>query len=95
MATNFDKALYQAPVGMPDEDMEGIEIEIVDPEAVHIEGPGFEIDIEKGEDVEDFNANLVDELPGDELETLASDVQGGITNDLASRKACVDAYKEV
>lgn len=94
MATNFDKALYQAPVGMPDEDMEGIEIEIVDPEAVHIEGPGFEIDIEKDEDVEDFNANLVDELPGDVLETLASDLQEDITNDLSSRKDWEDTYKE-
>lgn len=94
MATNFDKALYQAPMGMPDEDMEGIEIEIVDPEAVHIEGPGFEIDIEKDEDVEDFNANLVDELPGDVLETLASDLQEDITNDLSSRKDWEDTYKE-
>ena len=94
MATNFDKALYQAPVGLPEDDAEGIEIEIVDPEAVHIEGPGFEIDIEKGEDEEDFNANLVDELPGDVLETLASDLQEDISNDLSSRKEWEDTYKE-
>lgn len=94
MATNFDKALYQAPLGLPEDDAEGIEIEIVDPEAVHIEGPGFEIDIEKDEDVEDFNANLVDELPGDVLETLASDLQEDITNDLSTRKEWEDTYKE-
>jgi hypothetical protein len=94
MATNFDKALYQAPLGLPEDDAEGIEIEIVDPEAVHIEGPGFEIDIEKDGDVEDFNANLVDELPGDVLETLASDLQEDITNDLSSRKEWEDTYKE-
>jgi hypothetical protein len=94
MATNFDKALYQAPLGMPDEDMEGIEIEIVDPEAVHIEGPGFEIDIEKDGEEEDFNANLVDELPGDVLETLASDLQEDITNDLSARKDWEDTYKD-
>ena len=84
----IDKALYQAPQGLPagEDDDEGIEIEIVDPEAVHIEGPGFEIDIEKGEDVEDFNANLVEELPSDVLETLASDLQDDINNDLAARK---------
>ena len=94
MATNFDKALYQAPMGLPEDDAEGIEIEIVDPEAVHIEGPGFEIDIEKDEDVEDFNANLVDEVPGDVLETLASDLQEDISNDLSTRKEWEDTYKE-
>jgi hypothetical protein len=94
MATNFDKALYQAPLGLPEDDAEGIEIEIVDPEAVHIEGPGFEIDIEKDGEEEDFNANLVDELPGDVLETLASDLQEDITNDLSSRKEWEDTYKE-
>lgn len=94
MATNFDKALYQAPVGLPEDDAEGIEIEIVDPEAVHIEGPGFEIDIEKDGEGEDFNANLVEELPGDVLETLASDLQEDITNDLSSRKEWEDTYKE-
>lgn len=92
----IDKALYQAPQGLPtgEDDDEGIEIEIVDPEAVHIEGPGFEIDIEKGEDVEDFNANLVEELPSDVLETLASDLQDDINNDLAARKDWEDTYKE-
>jgi hypothetical protein len=92
----IDKALYQAPQGLPagEDNDEGIEIEIVDPEAVHIEGPGFEIDIEKGEDVEDFNANLVDELPSDVLETLASDLQDDINNDLAARKDWEDTYKE-
>lgn len=94
MATNFDKALYQAPMGMPEDDAEGIEIEIVDPEAVHIEGPGFEIDIEKDGEEDDFNANLVDELPGDVLETLASDLQEDITNDLSARKDWEDTYKD-
>jgi len=94
MATNFDKALYQAPEGLPTDDDEGIEIEIVDPEAVHIEGPGFEIDIEKDGEKEDFNANLVDELPGDVLETLASDLQEDITNDLSTRKDWEDTYKD-
>lgn len=90
----IDKALYQAPQGMPSDDAEGIEVEIVDPEAVHIAGPGFEIDIEKDDDIEDFNANLVDELPGDVLETLASDLQEDIDNDLMSRKDWEDTYKD-
>ncbi len=46
----IDKALYQAPVGLPEEDdAEGIEVEIVDPEAVNISGPGFEIELAKVE----------------------------------------------
>ena len=94
MATNFDKSLYQAPLGMDEDEAEGIEIEIVDPEAVHIEGPGFELDIEKDGEEDDFNANLVDELSGDVLETLASDLQEDITNDLASRKEWEDTYKD-
>ena len=90
----IDKALYQAPLGLPTDDAEGIEVEIVDPEAVHIQGPGFEIDIEKDDEIEDFNANLVDELPSDVLETLASDLQDDINNDLMARKDWEDTYKD-
>ena len=90
----IDKALYQAPLGLPTDDAEGIEVEIVDPEAVHIAGPGFEIDIEKDGEEEDFNANLVDELPSDVLETLASDLQDDINNDLMARKDWEDTYKD-
>ena len=61
MATNMDKALYQAPLGMAEDD-EGempIEIEIEDPEAVHIGIGDLEIDIESGVDEDEFNKNLV------------------------------------
>ena len=36
MATNIDKALYQAPMGLDDMGDEAIEIEIVDPESMKI-----------------------------------------------------------
>ena len=59
MATNMDKALYQAPKGLSQEDNSPLEIEIVDPEAVKIHAGGTEIEIipDSGED---FSANLVD-----------------------------------
>ena len=67
MATNIDKGLYAAPQGLEelaqDDGMEGIEIEIVDPEEVSIKAGGLEIEIEKPEpSVEDFNANLADHV---------------------------------
>ena len=43
MATNFDKALYQTPQGLSDEDMGGdIEIEVEDPESMSIGLDGLE-----------------------------------------------------
>ena len=45
MATNMDKALYQAPLGIEDEMDDGpeLEIEIVDPEKVSIDMDGVEL----------------------------------------------------
>jgi hypothetical protein len=42
MATNFDKALYQAPMGLEAaaQQEEPIEIEIIDPEQVNIDMGG-------------------------------------------------------
>ena len=47
-----DKGLYQAPQGIESlaQDEEPIEIEIVDPEEVHIKAGPLEIDIEPAED---------------------------------------------
>ena len=56
MATNIDKAFYQAPQGLDQlkDEQEPIEIEIVDPEEVNISGPGFEIEMKEAEDEEEF-----------------------------------------
>ena len=50
MATNIDKALYQQPQGIDElgEQEEPLEIEIIDPEEVNIDGPGFELSIRPG-----------------------------------------------
>ena len=94
MATNFDKALYQLPAGM-DEDIleaEPIEIEIEDPEAVHIGIGGLEIDIEKIEMPDDFNANLAEVMSDDDLQTLASDLLADVQEDVDSRKDWMQTY---
>jgi hypothetical protein len=91
----IDKALYAAPLGMPaDAEEDGIEIEIEDPEAVHISAGDMEIDIEMGEVEEDFNANLAEEIDESELQSLVGEILDDVRNDLSSRKDWEDTYKE-
>ena len=95
MATNIDKALYQAPMGLDDMGDEAIEIEIVDPESVKIGMGGMEIEIEPGEDGEqDFVANLAEEMTERAMQTLSSDLTSEIDNDKAGRKDWEKAYTE-
>lgn len=95
MATNFDKALYQAPVGLDGlgELMPEIEIEIEDPDAVHISADGIEFSIEpEREMAEDFDANLAEYLDEAYLETIASDLISQVDEDVASRKDWLQTY---
>ena len=95
MATNIDKALYQQPAGLDElaGEQEPIEIEIVDPEAVHIEAGPLEIDIEESEpSIEDFDANLAEYLDDSEIDSMASELAGDIDNDKNSRKEWEKAY---
>jgi len=95
MATNIDKALFQQPAGLDElaQEQEPIEIEIVDPEAVHIDAGPLEIDIEKGEpSIEDFDANLAEYLDDSEIDSMASELAGDIDNDKNSRKEWEKAY---
>jgi hypothetical protein len=95
MATNFDKALYQAPMGLEAaaQQEEPIEIEIVDPEQVNIDMGGVELSISKEEpSFEDFDANLAEFLDERELGRLASDLYADIDNDKNSRKDWEQAY---
>jgi len=93
---SIEKSLYQAPAGLDALDQEpDIEIEIEDPEAVRISADGEEIlEIEKGEDNDEFNENLVEVLPPSVVESLASDLAEDIDNDLASRKDWEKMYKD-
>jgi hypothetical protein len=95
MATNIDKALFQQPTGIDAAgDMEEpIEIEIVDPEEVNIDLGDVEIGIKKGEpSIDDFDANLADYLPADEIASMISDLDSDIDNDKNSRKEWEKAY---
>jgi len=57
---SIEKAMYAAPQGLPDLEGPDVEIEIVDPEDVIVNG--IDLMPEETED-EDFNANLAEYLP--------------------------------
>jgi len=87
---SIDKALYQAPQGIAAIDAPDIEIEIIDPEAVHLNIGDLEIDIGKEED--DFTANLAEEISEQVLSELAGDLIGDFENDVSSRKDWIQTY---
>ena len=91
----IDKALYQAPLGMQDlENEPDIEIEIEDPEAVNIRADGLEIEIRPGEEEDDFNANLAEQMDEGELSSLVGELLDDVKNDLSSRKDWEETYKD-
>ena len=95
MATNIDKALFQQPMGIDAAgDMEEpIEIEIVDPEEVNIDMGDMELSLKKGEpSIDDFDANLAEYLPSDEVASMISELDSDIDNDKNSRKEWEKAY---
>jgi len=94
MATNIDKALYQAPIGLDALAEEpAIEIEVVNPEDMSISVDGLEIDLMPGpETAEDFDANLAEYMDESELESIASDIISDVEEDIASRKDWLQTY---
>ena len=91
MATNIDKALYQAPVGMMESQEPDIEIEIEDPESVKIGIDGLEIEINPGDEA-DFDSNLAEEMDEGQLSSLASELLEDYENDVNSRKEWLTTY---
>ena len=91
MATNIDKALYQAPVGMMESQEPDIEIEIEDPESVKIGIDGLEIEINPGDEA-DFDSNLAEEMDDRQLSTLAGELLEDYENDVNSRKEWLTTY---
>jgi hypothetical protein len=94
MATNIDKALYEAPAGIgalaPEPD---IEIEVVNPEEVTIGVDGMEIELKPAPKTsEDFDANLAEDMNEMDLATLAGELLGDYEGDLSSRKDWLDTY---
>jgi hypothetical protein len=94
MATNMDKALYEAPQGLDQlgEAEEPIEIEIEDPESVRIQAGDVEIEIEPTDEDDEFSKNLAEDIPDDVLATLAGELIGDYESDVAARKDWVQTY---
>ena len=93
----IDKALNRAPLGLQEDDVltQGpeIEIEIEDPEAIRVGVDGTPIlEIEKGEEAEDFNANLAEDMDEGQLTELAGDLLGDYQGDIDSRKDWMQTY---
>ena len=80
----IDKSLYQAPQGITGANQKPIEIEIVDPEAIHISAGGLELDIEH-DGGNDFSSNLAEDMSESELMTLGSDLVALFEADQAAR----------
>lgn len=88
-----EKALYEAPVGIPEDAMdEAIEIEIVDPEEVSIGIGDMELTIVPGEDGADHNANLAEQLDENTLQQISDELLEAYDTDLESRADWEDTY---
>jgi hypothetical protein len=99
MATNIDKALNQAPLGLNEEDLmsmmgePAIEIEIEDPDSVSITADGMEITlIPEDGDEPDFDANLANFVSEDGLVELASDIISEYEEDVNARRDWMQTY---
>ena len=91
---SIDKALYEAPQGLAgiDAQQPAMEIEIVNPEAVHIGMDGLEINIEPDKEKEDFSDNLAEHMDEGDLAQLAGDLVGDFDSDVDSRRDWIQTY---
>jgi len=91
---SIDKALYEAPQGLAgiDSQQPAMEIEIVNPESVHIGLDGLEIDLEQDKEKEDFADNLAEHMDEGALAELAGDLVGDFDSDVDSRRDWIQTY---
>jgi hypothetical protein len=88
----MEKGLYAAPEGIEAlADQPDMEIEIVNPEEVHIAIDGMEIDMMPAED-SDFGMNLAEEMPESVLGSLAAELTSDYEEDVSSRKDWIQTY---
>jgi hypothetical protein len=92
----ISKSLYAAPQGLDDllaQSEPDIEIEIEDPESVHIEMDGLEIDLEPTpETSDDFDANLAEYISETELQSIVGTLTSDFDDDVSSRKDWIQTY---
>jgi hypothetical protein len=90
---SIDKALYAAPQGIAQGLEPDLEIEIEDPEAVRLKTDGLEIEIEPRDmGDEEFEDNLAEYIPDNELTLLAGELIDAYEEDLSSRKDWIQTY---
>jgi hypothetical protein len=97
MATNVDKSLYAAPMGLDALEMEpDVEIEIEDPEAVNIGMGDIEINLtpepKTGED--NFDANLAEYMDESVMQSLGEELVADFDKDINDRKEWMQTYVE-
>ncbi len=95
MATSsIDKGLYAAPLGIEEDEIEPIEIEIEDPESVSIGMGDIEIELTPGAEGtdEEFDANLADFMDDSVLGTLGKELVDDFTKDIGDRKDWIQTY---
>lgn len=97
MATNIDKALYEAPAGIEGVDGAELEIDIINPEAVILDDGSMEITLIPGEDEGDlasapFDANLAEYMEDADLALIAKELCADIESDMRSREEWADTY---
>jgi hypothetical protein len=96
MATSsMDKGLYQAPQGISDVIGPDLEIEIENPDAVHIDTGDIEIEMYPAkETAEEFDANLADFIDDSVLDSLGSDLIDDFEKDQRDRRDWIQTYVE-
>jgi hypothetical protein len=89
---SIEKSLYELPQGLEaiNDQEPAIEIEIEDPESVSINIGDLEIEI--GEEEDDFSANLAEEMDEKTLTSLVSDLIGDVDSDIGARKDWIQTY---
>jgi hypothetical protein len=96
----IEKGLYQAPMGIEEDEAPELEIDIVNPEMVTLDDGSVEITIipgMKGDDEDSdipFDANLAEYMDDSEIMQLAGDLIADYDNDLSSRKDWEQAYTD-
>ena len=88
---SIDKSLYAAPQGLNDEGPD-LEIEIENPDAVHIEAGGMEIELTPGQDFGDFGENLAEVLDERVLQSIGSELVALVEADMNSRADWIETY---
>jgi len=91
----MEKGLYAAPLGMEDQEEQGLEISIVDPKMVTLDDGSVEITLipdAKEDDDGEFSANLAETIDDGELQSLASELLELVDGDVNSRKDWADTY---